>query len=149
MHLSSIEDYIRDAALGSGFSRVRFLSPYEPERIFGLKMERDNHWEGAPSLMVVALPYGNRGIAAPENQQQAQPGIQPEAQPIAQSKTEPEARSDRSAAGHRSVIGGSDGNQRRPGADDAVRSSGRAGRRGQDRGLRLRSRGGRCPGRSA
>ncbi|MFZ5368353.1 MAG: 4Fe-4S double cluster binding domain-containing protein [Spirochaetota bacterium] len=111
MHLSSIEDYIRDAALGSGFSRVRFLSPYEPERIFGLKMERDNHWEGAPSLMVVALPYGNRGIAAPENQQQAQPGLQPEAQPIAQSKTqqqaqpiaqsktEPEARSDGHPAG--------------------------------------------------
>lgn len=63
---SSIDYYIRCSAIAAGFSRVRLLSPYNPEQIFGTLPADDNHWQGASSLMVVALPYGNQGISGPE-----------------------------------------------------------------------------------
>lgn len=65
MDLSSIADFIRTTTLQAGFSRVRFLSPYNPATIFGQKPEQDNHWAGASSLLVAALPYGNSGISGP------------------------------------------------------------------------------------
>ncbi|AEJ20587.1 epoxyqueuosine reductase [Gracilinema caldarium] len=63
MDPASIADYIRTEAYDKGFSRVRFLSPYNPGTIFNRLDGTDNHWKGAPSLLVVALPYGNSGIA--------------------------------------------------------------------------------------
>jgi epoxyqueuosine reductase len=68
MDPSSIADYIRTTALLSGFSRVRFLSPYKPEHIFGPLAGQDNHWVGSPSLLVTALAYGNTGISGPMGQ---------------------------------------------------------------------------------
>jgi epoxyqueuosine reductase len=68
MDPASIVDYIRTVAHDKGFSRVRFLSPYNTATIFGVQSTPDNHWEGAPSLLVVALPYGNSGIAGPQVQ---------------------------------------------------------------------------------
>ncbi len=61
---SSIVAFIRSAVLAKGFSRVRFISPYDPEFLFGIRGGGDNHWQSAPSLVMGALPYGNLGLSS-------------------------------------------------------------------------------------
>ena len=66
MLISSIDNYVHDTAIAAGFSRARILSPYQPEKLFSAVSAQDNHWEGSPSLLVVALPHGNRNLSGPE-----------------------------------------------------------------------------------
>ncbi len=49
---------VRGLALAAGFSRARFLAPFEPRSASGVEPP-SGYAEGAPSLLVVALPYGN------------------------------------------------------------------------------------------
>ncbi|WP_304224116.1 epoxyqueuosine reductase [Gracilinema caldarium] len=64
MPLSSIDAFIRSSTLAKGFSRVRFISPYDPQAFLGARVSGDNHWQGAPSLLMAALPYGNLGVSS-------------------------------------------------------------------------------------
>lgn len=49
---------IRRLALDAGFSRARFLTPFQPLSAAAPLVPR-GYEEGAPALLVVALPYGN------------------------------------------------------------------------------------------
>ncbi|GHV18531.1 hypothetical protein FACS189493_7990 [Spirochaetia bacterium] len=52
---------ICSAALAAGFVRARILAPFEPDSAGTLSALSENYRQGAPSLLVVALPYGNQG----------------------------------------------------------------------------------------
>jgi epoxyqueuosine reductase len=51
--------YICSAALDAGFTRVRILSPFNPD-VFIRQTEMPRHKTDAGSLLVCALPYGNQ-----------------------------------------------------------------------------------------
>ncbi|MFQ3546735.1 MAG: 4Fe-4S double cluster binding domain-containing protein [Termitinemataceae bacterium] len=72
MLASSIVEYIRNSCATLGFSRVRILSPYNPKVILKEYLEdcdlERNYWEGAESLLVAAMPYGNQGVSLKEGQ---------------------------------------------------------------------------------
>ncbi|MDR0387126.1 MAG: hypothetical protein LBH57_03725, partial [Treponema sp.] len=66
MESTELKEEIRAAALGAGFVRVRILAPFEPDSLIreppepGRDPSPDNRLRGAPSLLMAALPYGNR-----------------------------------------------------------------------------------------
>jgi epoxyqueuosine reductase len=57
-----LKEAICRAALEAGFVRARILAPFEPPA--GRPAIAANYRQGAPSLLVTALPYGNQGQAA-------------------------------------------------------------------------------------
>lgn len=55
-----LKEKIRGAALNAGFVRARFLAPFDPSPLSGPgRPIPDNYRQGAPSLLLAALPYGN------------------------------------------------------------------------------------------
>jgi epoxyqueuosine reductase len=63
MESTKLKEAIRNAALNAGFIRARILAPFEPDSWVQGPDGRpgpDNRRLGAPSLLMAALPYGNR-----------------------------------------------------------------------------------------
>jgi epoxyqueuosine reductase len=70
---NELKGIIRSLALAAGFIRPRIIAPFEPEA-WGAALEPgseggfqvpENYRQGAPSLLVSALVYGNQGSGAP------------------------------------------------------------------------------------
>jgi epoxyqueuosine reductase len=52
--------YVCSAALDAGFTRARIFAPFEPEALLRQNGQSQSRINGAKSLLVCALPYGNR-----------------------------------------------------------------------------------------
>jgi epoxyqueuosine reductase len=61
---NELKGIIRSLALSAGFIRPRILTPFEPD-LQGAGGVPENYRQGAPSLLVAALVYGNQDAAAP------------------------------------------------------------------------------------
>lgn len=57
-----LKEIIRSLALAAGFIRPRFLAPFDPGALVSFSAPvSGNYRQGAPSLLVCALVYGNQG----------------------------------------------------------------------------------------
>ncbi|MDR2343284.1 MAG: hypothetical protein LBD86_01985, partial [Spirochaetaceae bacterium] len=75
--MKGYKDFLCMEASKAGFSRVRVLSPFEPGSFFtrGLTLS-ENYRSGAKSLLVCALPYGNRhAVTVPHSVAEIVPGV--------------------------------------------------------------------------